>query len=75
MNGFPTRERIARIKAQYPEGTKIKLIAMDDMQAPPPGTIGTVVCVDDAGSIHVRWETGSGLALIPGVDSFKKIEN
>ena len=73
MNGFPTREQIERIKAQYPEGTKIKLIAMDDTQAQPPGTIGTVVCVDDAGSIHVRWETGSGLAVIPGVDSFTKI--
>lgn len=73
MNGFSTREQIERIKAQYPEGTKIKLIAMDDTQAPPPGTIGEVMFVDDAGSIHVRWETGSGLAVIPGVDSFTKI--
>ena len=75
MNGFPTALQIKRIKEQYPAGTKVELISMDDTQAPPPGTKGTVECVDDAGQVHVRWETGSGLALIPGVDSFKKIEN
>jgi len=75
MNGFPTASQIKRIKEQYPAGTRVELISMDDMQAPPPGTKGTVECVDDAGQVHVRWQTGSGLALIPGVDSFKKIED
>ena len=75
MNGFPTHEQVKRIKEQYPAGTRVELISMDDMQAPPPGTKGTVECVDDAGQVHVRWETGSGLALIPGVDSFKTIKD
>ena len=44
---------------------------MDDLFAPPAGTRGTVKGVDDAGQIMVRWDTGSGLSLIPGVDRFK----
>jgi len=62
------------IKRIYPEGTKIKLIEMADDPLPvPSGTIGTVVSVDDIGSIHVQWENGSNLAVIPGVDSFSKL--
>ena len=45
---------------------------MDDSQAPPPGTKGTVAYVDDIGQIGVKWDTGSSLSLIPGVDSFSK---
>ncbi len=63
-----------RIKKNYPPGTRIKLDHMDDPYAPiPPGTKGTVICVDDIGQIHMRWDNGSGLALIPGEDSFHKI--
>lgn len=45
---------------------------MDDQQAPPPGTKGTVSYVDDMGQIGVKWDTGSSLSLIPGEDSFSK---
>jgi hypothetical protein len=62
-----------RIKNLYPKGTKIKLIYMDDVQAPPAGTCGTVIGVDDIGSILVRWDNGSSLSLIPGVDKFQTI--
>ena len=47
---------------------------MDDKQAPPPGTIGTVDFIDDAGTIHMSWETGSSLGLIPETDSFEVIK-
>ena len=47
---------------------------MDDPQAPPTGTMGEILGVDDAGQILVRWETGSSLSLIPGVDSFRIAE-
>lgn len=57
----------------YPAGTRLVLDAMDDPQAPPTGTAGTVQGVDDAGQILMRWDTGSGLNLIPGVDSFHRI--
>lgn len=54
-------------------GKTVELISMDDIQAPPQGTRGKVVYVDDAGQIHVKWENGSSLALIPGVDKFKVV--
>ena len=66
---------VAIIKARYLPGMKIRLIEMDDKQAPPAGTIGTVVHVDDVGTIHMHWETGSSLGLIPNVDRFEVISN
>ena len=68
---FPSREQIARLREQYRKGTRVRLISMDDIQAPPPGTIGEISGVDDAGSVMVRWETGSSLSLIPGEDRFE----
>ena len=56
------------------EGTRVRLIAMDDRQAPPKGTKGTVQFVDDAGIIHVQWDTGSSFGLIPGADEWEVIE-
>ena len=47
---------------------------MEDPHGVPEGTVGEVDFIDDAGQIHMKWETGSGLALIPGVDRFQKIE-
>lgn len=58
------------LRKTYAKGVRIKLIEMDDIQAPPPGAMGTVQHVDDAGSIHMSWDTGGGLALIPEVDKF-----
>ena len=68
-------ERLAQVyKEMYPAGTRIELISMDDPFAPvEAGTQGTVVCVDDMGTIHMRWDNGRSLGLIPGEDSFKKI--
>lgn len=62
------------LRAAYPVGTRLVLDAMDDIQAPPIGTAGTVQGVDDAGQILMRWDTGSGLNLIPGLDSFHRID-
>lgn len=62
-------------KQHYPKGTRIELISMNDPFAPvPSGTKGTVECVDDMGQIHMKWDNGRTLALIPGEDSFRKIE-
>lgn len=62
------------LRKAYPAGTRLVLDAMDDPQAPPIGTAGTVLGVDDAGHILVRWDCGSGLNLIPGVDSFHRVD-
>ena len=68
---YPTREEVKKIKEKYIEGTKIELIKMhNDPQPIPEGTKGIVEFVDDIGTIHIRWETGSGLGLIVGVDEF-----
>ena len=63
------------LKEKYPEGTKIRLVCMDDFQAVPSGTVGTVRKVDDMGTIHVLWDNGSTLGVIEGVDSFRVVEN
>ena len=71
---FPSREQIAALRERYPRGTRVELLCMDDPQAPPTGTMGEVIGVDDAGQLLVQWETGSSLSLIPGVDSFRIVQ-
>ena len=71
---FPSREQIAALRERYPGGTLVELLGMDDPQAPPTGTRGEVLGVDDAWQILVRWETGSSLSLISGVDSFRIVQ-
>ena len=71
---FPSKEQIAALRERYPHGTRVELLGMDDPQAPPMRTMGVVMGVDDAGQILVRWETGSSLSLIPGVDSFRIVQ-
>lgn len=61
---------IQALRKKYRPGTRIKLLNMDDRQAPPPGTEGEVIAVDDIGDILMKWDTGSSLNLIPGEDSF-----
>ena len=68
MTGFPSRETIEQLRKQYPEGTRVELVKMDDPQAPPIGTKGTVRYVDDIGSIGVAWDNGCGLSVAYGED-------
>ena len=72
-NKIPSREYIERLRAQYPQGTRLQLSCMEDDMPVPPGSMGTVEFVDDMGQIQVNWDCGRGLALIPGVDSFSKL--
>ena len=67
------RKKIEILKKLYPIGTKVVLDYMDDIQAPPEGTKGEVMFVDDIGQIHVQWENGSGLAINTDVDSFHRL--
>lgn len=69
------KERVEYLRIKYPKGTKVELLEMDDVQAPPVGTVGTVYGVDDLGSLLVRWENGSSLSVIDGVDRVKKIRH
>lgn len=65
---------VANLRACYPRGTRVKLIRMDDVQAPPEGTLGTVRGVDDMGDIMVSWDNGSGLNVIYGEDIITKVK-
>ncbi len=58
------------IRNCYPTGTRVECDGMEDIRAVRPGTRGTIVNVDDAGQIHVAWDNGSALALVPGIDHF-----
>lgn len=67
-----SREIIQKLKETYPVGTRVKLIQMEDEQAPPVGTLGLVYGVDAIGSILVKWDNGSMLNVIFREDIIEK---
>ena len=71
---FPSKEIVERVRKQYPVGCRVKLVRMDDVQAPPIGTKGTVFGVDDVSSIMVKWDNGCGLNVVFGENSCRRIE-
>lgn len=71
---FPSREIVEHLRKQYPAGCRVELLRMDDPQAPPMYTKGTVTGVDDIGSIMVRWDNGCGLSVAYGEDSCRRID-
>ena len=70
---FPSKKIVELMRKQYPNGTRVELLKMDDAQAPPLGTKGTVTGVDDTASILVNWDNGSSLNVIYGEDLVKKV--
>ena len=70
---FPSKEIVEKVRKDYPIGSRVELVRMDDEQAPPIGTKGTVYGVDDTGSIMVRWDNGSGLNVVYGADICRKV--
>lgn len=70
---YPSSETVKRIRREYPVGTRVELVKMDDPQAPPAGTIGEVLGVDDTGSLLMRWSNGSGLNVVYGEDVVRKV--
>ena len=68
-----TEECVKRLRQRYPAGCRVALMKMDDPMAPAIGTEGTVLGVDDTGSLLVDWDNGSGLNIIYGVDRVKKL--
>ena len=72
---YPGREIIEKLKQEYPVGTRVILLKMDDCQAPPIGTKGTVQGVDDAASLLVKWDNGCGLNVVYGVDEVETLDS
>lgn len=75
MNEFDRLSRQSkRIKETYPPGTRIEFISMEDPFAPiASGIRGTVKVVDDIGQLHMHWDNGRSLAVVPSEDSFRKL--
>lgn len=71
---FVKKEIVEKLRQEYPSGTRVELLKMDDEQAPPIGTLGTVYGVDDMGSIMVKWDNGCGLSVVYGADMCRRIE-
>lgn len=71
---IPNKETVERVRGQYPKGTRVELISMSDPYTTlKPGDMGTVDFVDDTATIFVRWDNGSGLGVVYGEDSLKRI--
>lgn len=71
---FPNRGIVECIKRKYPAGARVELIEMSDpYRVMLEGLRGTVICVDDTGTIHVRWDNGSSLGVVYGEDRCKRI--
>ena len=71
-----SEKTLERLRQQYPKGTRVELISMNDPYNTKlgPGSKGTVIGVDDIGSIHVAWDCGSSLGIVYGEDSCRIIE-
>lgn len=65
--------KVKTLKSLYPNGTRVKLLEMEDPFAPPIGTLGTVIGVDDIGSILVSWDNGQSLNVLYGIDKIMKL--
>ena len=73
---YPGRDTVEQIKKKYPPGTRIELVSMKDPYCPvPPGTRGTVRMVDDAGTIHPKFDNGRTLGIIVGEDEFMVLDS
>lgn len=74
MINIPSPAIINRLREEYPKGTRVELVHMDDPYTKlQPGDQGTVNHVDDIGTIFVRWDIGSGLGVAYGEDRIKKV--
>ena len=65
-----TPEKLAQLREHYPKGSRVKLVRMHDPYRPDlkEGALGTVIAVDDIGTIHVAWDCGSSLGVVYGED-------
>lgn len=69
-----SNEELEALRKKYPTGTRVRLVRMEDTQAPPVGTLGTVRGVDDTGSLLMSWDNGSSLNVLHKIDVVAKIQ-
>lgn len=73
-NSLRDQRTIERLQKMYPQGTRVKLIEMNDPYSSlTPGEKGTVSMIDDMGTIFVDWDSGSTLGIVYNVDKIRKL--
>lgn len=73
-NNFPDQRTVERVRKMYPKGTRVELVEMNDPYSRlKPGDKGTVRLVDDAATVFIDWDCGSGLGIVYGVDRIQKL--
>lgn len=73
-NGFPPKEVVLRLREQYPPGTRVELVRMNDPYSKlRPGDQGSVTFVDDIGTVFVNWDCGSSLGVAYGEDVIRRL--
>ena len=66
--------QLSNLRKRYPEGSLVELVYTSDPYTKlQPGAVGTVMMVDDMGTVHINWEDGGVLGLVPGEDEFRSI--
>lgn len=74
MSWYPSQARIKALKEMYPSGTRVELDSIEDPWSKlKQGDQGTVFLVDDIGTVHVKWDSGSSLGLVYGEDKFHRV--
>lgn len=74
MNNFPSKDTVEHLRKQYPSGTRVELVHMNDPYSKlRPGDQGTVDFVDDTGTIFCSWDSGSSLGVVYGEDAVRKL--
>ena len=74
MNGFPSRQTVEMLRERYPKGCRVELVRMGDPYSRlKPGDQGSVVWVDDIGTVHVCWDNGSSLGVAYGEDQIRRL--
>jgi len=74
MPKFPSKEMVERLRKEYPHGTRVELVRMNDPYSRlQPGDKGTVDFVDDSGTLFCIWDSGSRLGVVYGEDAVKKL--
>ena len=73
-NSLPSKKTVEQLRREYPKGTRVELVCMNDPYTKlKPGDQGTVQFVDSIGTIFVAWDCGSGLGVAYGEDRIRKL--
>lgn len=76
MNRYPAKQVLEQLRKQYPQGARVELIIMNDPYSKlKPGDQGTVIFVDDIGTVHINWDCGSTLGAAYGEDQIKGLQH